>query len=108
MKKIALLAATCLFSAAATFAQGVHTTTTTTSTDRTKAGEVIHDAKEGTEHAAQATGHAVDKGAHKAGHAVKKGAKATGHAVKKGAKKTGHAVSKGAKAVKNKAEDIVD
>ena len=106
MKKALLLIAAATFSTAA-FAQ---TTTQTTKTpeDRTKAGEVIHDAKRDVAVGADKTGHAVKKGAEATGHAVKKGAHATGHFVSKEAHKTAHATKRGARAVGNKAEDVVN
>ena len=102
MKKALLLIAAATFSTAA-FAQ-----TAKTQEDRTKAGEVIHDAKQDVETGADKTGHAVKKGAEATGHAVKKGAHATGTFVSKEAHKTARATKRGAKAVSNKAEDVVN
>ncbi|SHI57486.1 hypothetical protein SAMN02745146_1075 [Hymenobacter daecheongensis DSM 21074] len=106
MKKAFLLLTFAAFSTAAFAQEPMKTETkvrsngtvkTETRTGPTEAGEVVHDAKEGTKYAGQKTGQAVKRGAAK-----------TGHVVKKGANKTGHAVKKGAKAVKNTAVDVVD
>ncbi|GAC1369810.1 MAG: hypothetical protein NVS3B25_26850 [Hymenobacter sp.] len=79
MKKVTLLLALSAFATAA-FAQTTPTTEVkvrdngtvkaTTKTGRTDAGQVLHDSKVATKHAAKNTGHAIKKGARKVKNAV--------------------------------------